>query len=171
MSEVLVIGYGNPGRLDDGLGPAFAEALAQLALPGVEVETDYQLMVEHAAAVARHRAAIFADAAMSGPAPFSLRRLVPRPGQNFSSHSAEPEALLALAEGLFGAEVEGYALEIRGYEFDDFGERLSPGARANLEAALRFAGPLIEGRRFREAADERSATVYCGGPRCEAGST
>lgn len=171
MSEVLVIGYGNPGRMDDGLGPAFAESLAQLELPGVEVEADYQLMVEHAAAVAGCRVVVFADAAVDGPAPFSFRRLAPRPDQSFSSHRAEPEALLALAEGLFGAEVEGYALGIRGYEFDDFGERLSPGARANLEAALRFAVPLIKGRRFREAADERGETVYCGGPRCEAGST
>ena len=164
MSEVLVIGYGNPGRLDDGLGPAFADALEQLGLPGVEVEIDYQLMVEHADAVARHRVVVFADAAMSGPAPFSLRRLASRPGQSFSTHRAEPEALLALAEGLFGAEVEGYALGIRGYEFDNFGERLSPGARANLEAALRVAAPLIKGRRFREAAERSGETVYCGGP-------
>jgi hydrogenase maturation protease len=143
VSEVLVIGYGNPGRLDDGLGPAFAQALEQLGLPGVEVEVDYQLMVEHAAEIARHRLVVFADAAASGPAPFSLRRLAPRPDQGFSTHRAEPGALLALAGGLFGARVEGYALGIRGYEFDSFGERLSPGARANLEAALRLAVPLI----------------------------
>ena len=38
--KTLLIGYGNPGRLDDGLGPALAEAVAKLAIPGVTVEAD-----------------------------------------------------------------------------------------------------------------------------------
>ena len=33
--KALVIGYGNPGRLDDGLGPALAEAVEKLDLPGL----------------------------------------------------------------------------------------------------------------------------------------
>ena len=27
MAKVLIIGYGNPGRLDDGLGPALADLM------------------------------------------------------------------------------------------------------------------------------------------------
>jgi DNA-binding response OmpR family regulator len=45
-NRVLVIGYGNPGRLDDGLGPALAETLQRLDLPGVTVDADYQLTAE-----------------------------------------------------------------------------------------------------------------------------
>ena len=49
MSEptrrILVIGYGNPGRRDDGLGPALAARLEALALPGVTVESDFQLAI------------------------------------------------------------------------------------------------------------------------------
>ena len=48
--KVLLIGYGNPGRLDDGLGPALAAAVEKLAIPGVTVDADYQLNVEDAAA-------------------------------------------------------------------------------------------------------------------------
>ena len=33
--RLLVIGYGNPGRLDDGLGPAFAAQVERLQLPDV----------------------------------------------------------------------------------------------------------------------------------------
>ena len=45
---MLLIGYGNPGRGDDGLGPALSEAVAARSLPGLEVDTDYQLVAEHA---------------------------------------------------------------------------------------------------------------------------
>ena len=51
-------------RLDDGLGPALADALEKLDLPGVSVDADYQLMIEDAAEVAEHDFAIFADAAV-----------------------------------------------------------------------------------------------------------
>lgn len=44
--RILLIGYGNPGRGDDGLGPALAAAIEAMELPGVTVEADYQLMVD-----------------------------------------------------------------------------------------------------------------------------
>jgi len=68
-ATVLVIGYGNPGRRDDGLGPALAERLQELRLPGVDVDADYQLTVEDAAAAAEHDVVVFADAAQAGPEP------------------------------------------------------------------------------------------------------
>ena len=34
---VLVIGFGNPGRMDDGLGPAMIERLEKLAITGVDL--------------------------------------------------------------------------------------------------------------------------------------
>jgi hydrogenase maturation protease len=147
--RVLAIGYGNPGRLDDGLGPAMADALEALSLPGVEVLADYQLTVEDAAAVAGHDAVVFVDAAVTGPEPFSFRRVTAeeRPTVGFTSHSLDPATLLGLARQLFSAHAEGYVLAIRGYEFDEFGERLSARARHNLDAALAFlVPPLREGR-------------------------
>ena len=72
-AKVLVIGYGNPGRLDDGLGPALAAAIESAAPAGVTVDADYQLTVEDAAAVAEHDVVVFADAAVDGPEPFYFR--------------------------------------------------------------------------------------------------
>ena len=68
--NVLVYGYGNPGRLDDGLGPALVR---ELAGRGVEatLETAYQLQVEDAALVADHGVVVFADADAACAAPFS----------------------------------------------------------------------------------------------------
>jgi hydrogenase maturation protease len=149
---VLLIGYGNPGRLDDGLGPALAEAVERMGLDGVTVEANYQLAVEDAAAIAEHDAVVFADAAVAGPEPFSWAPVAPRGEVGFSSHSIEPPALMALAERLFGATARAYALGIRGYEFNEFGERLSESASANLAAALSFLEPLLRTGRLPETA-------------------
>lgn len=159
-SKVLVIGYGNPGRRDDGLGPALAEALEGLNLPGVTIDSDYQLTVEDAAAVAEHEVVVFADADLAAPEPFWFRKIEPGPsvtsstalGASFSSHSVQPDSVLALAQELFGARTEGYVLGIRGYEFDEFGEALSQRAQANLAAALQFIRPVLRERTFRGAA-------------------
>lgn len=143
---ILLIGYGNPGRLDDGLGPALADAIEALALPGVEADSDYQLTVEDAERAARHAAVVFADAAVNGPAPFSFARIEPSaPGVEFSSHSLAPAGVLALARDLFGARPAGYALGIRGVEFNEFGERLSESAARNLAAATEFVANLLRG--------------------------
>ena len=147
-ASILLIGYGNPGRLDDGLGPALAVAIARLDLPGVTVDSDYQLTVEDAAAIADHEVVIFADADAAGPEPFSFRPIEPRRGDGFTTHSIEPAAVLALARDLFNASARGYILGIRGYEFNEFGEALSEKARANLRSALDFIEPRLRGRDF-----------------------
>ncbi len=136
---VLLIGYGNPGRLDDGLGPALASMIEARAIPSVTVDVDYQLIVEHAEQAARHKVVIFADAAVAGPEPFAFEPLAPAPVEiEFSSHSLTPAAVLAMACDLFGAQPVGYTLAIRGYAFDEFGERLTPTAQRNLDEAAHF---------------------------------
>lgn len=153
-TRVLLIGYGNPGRLDDGLGPALAAALEERGLAGVTVDADYQLTIEDAAAVAGHDVVVFADADAAGPEPFSFRRIEPEPALGFSSHSVEPKEVLALAQELFGAQTQGYLLGIRGYAFNGFGESLSEKAQTNLASALRFLEPLLHTRAFDEAENE-----------------
>jgi hydrogenase maturation protease len=142
--RILVIGYGNPGRLDDGLGPALAAALEPLDLPGVTVDADYQLTVETAAAVAEHDVVIFADASVAGDEPFFFRAVRADGAElSFSTHSVEPGAVLALCEQLFASRPRAYVLGIRGYEFNEFGERLSEAARTNLTAAVGFLARVL----------------------------
>ena len=157
--KVLLIGYGNPGRVDDGLGPALAEAVAATGPPGVTVDADYQLTVEDAAAVARHDIVIFADADVGGPEPFAFRRIEPKTTLTFSSHEIAPEAVLGLAHDLFGARTRGFALAIRGYEFNEFCESLSARARANLDQAVGFIGRVLREGDFREVRAEPEAAT------------
>ena len=140
---VLVYGYGNPGRLDDGLGPALAEAIGARGLPDVQADATYQLQVEDAARIADFDAVVFADADAGCAAPFELRELAPRAATAHTTHAVAPESVLALARELFGSRVAGYVLGIRGARFDAFGERLSPEGRANLEAAAAHLEALL----------------------------
>lgn len=145
-TEILLIGFGNPGRGDDGLGPALAEAVDACALPGVEVCVVYQLAVEHAADVARARRVLFVDASID-PAcrPFAIERVVPEPGLDFTTHALAPARVVALAEELFGARRDAWLLTIGGSRFDPFLEDLSAPAQANLAEALDYVLAALPG--------------------------
>lgn len=138
MKNILVIGYGNPGRLDDGLGPAFAARLEELGLDGVTIDANYQLTVEDADQVKDHDIVVFADASVDCREPFEFFEINPRSTMHFSSHFLSPEDVLGLAQDIFKADTKGYAIAIRGYEFDEFGERLSVRAQKNLKQAVEF---------------------------------
>ncbi len=149
MNDTLMLGWGNEGRRDDGLGPAFARRFAERSVPGLTVETDYQLQVEDAYDAASYPRVIFVDADRSGPEPFSCRRLFPATqALSFSSHSVSPGGLLALARELYAAEPEAWLVGIRGYDFDRFEESLSREARHNLEAAAGFVAAALEADHF-----------------------
>ncbi|MBN1771075.1 MAG: hydrogenase maturation protease [Deltaproteobacteria bacterium] len=152
--RVLFHGFGNPGRRDDGLGPACAAALERLQIPGLVVDADYQLTVDDSVALRDFDVVVFADAALRGPEPFEFRALEPKPGVPFGSHGIEPPALLALTRELFGRAPEAWVLAIRGYDFEGFEERLSGRAAANLAAALRFIAPVLRNRAFRTAGQD-----------------
>ncbi len=153
FDKVLVIGFGNPGRRDDGLGPALVAMLEAEDLPGVALDADYQLTVEDAAEVAAHDAVVFVDASCNGAEPMEFQQLQPRSADatSFSTHSVKPEGVLALAESLFGSAAPGFMLGIRGYEFNEFGEGLSDRAAANLAAARDFLLPVLRKRSFWDA--------------------
>ncbi len=144
--RILVIGYGNPGRRDDGLGAAFAERIQALELPGIAVDADYQLTVEDSAAIALCDVVLFADASVNGPEPFELTPVQTPPcvTTGFSTHGLSAGALLKLSSELFGFSPKAFQLAIRGYDFGGFGEQLSARAQGNLEAAVAHLIPLIQ---------------------------
>jgi hydrogenase maturation protease len=144
-ADILVIGFGNPARADDGLGPALAEALA--GTPGVRTMWDYQPAVEHAADIAEHAVVIFADAARGGREPFSFRRLLARRAPSFTTHLLPPECVLALASDTLAWQGKAYLMALRGHAFDTFEESLSPeGERCLRTGVDRIVEALTQGR-------------------------
>jgi hydrogenase maturation protease len=138
MKKVLVIGYGNPGRGDDGLGPALAEAIEQRQFKDVEVDIDFQLNVEDAYAFEGRDAVIFADATVKGDDGFTWHEIEPKDETSFTSHSVSPAGVMALAKRLFNISTRGFVLGIRGYEFDEFGAPITEKGGKNLRDAIAF---------------------------------
>jgi hydrogenase maturation protease len=133
--RILVLGYGNPGRQDDGLGPAVAAAIEKLAWRNVTAYDNYQLVIEDAIDVAEHDIVWFVDAARIGPAPYFVSDISAAPGIEFTSHLIRPEVILAIAKQYYCRSPQAFLLGVRGYEFE-FTEELTVGAAHNLHAAF-----------------------------------
>jgi hydrogenase maturation protease len=135
-ANLLIIGYGNTLRGDDGVGPRVAEAMAALGLPDVRTLVCPQLSPEHADPIAQARALIFVDAAVDAPREVQLRPLAPADTTQLMAHAADPRTMLALARDVFGRAPEAWLLTIP-IETLEFGETLSPVAQRGLEQAVR----------------------------------
>ena len=135
MRDLLVIGYGNTLRRDDGVGPRVAEAVAALGWPGVQTIACPLLTPELAEPVARARAVIFVDAAVDAPREVQLRSLAPAESSRILAHAADPRTVLALARDVFGHAPEAWWLTI---PIDDLGigDEFSPLARHGFQTAI-----------------------------------
>jgi hydrogenase maturation protease len=148
VRPMLLYGYGNPSRGDDGLGPALVAALEAYGLADLDLDANFQLSLEDAQAITGYRTVIFADAAAQGPGPFTFERITASEDAaiGWTSHSVKPQQVVTLASRLFHCEVDAYALAIRGHVFGDFCEELSKEAQANLSQALAFVRELATRR-------------------------
>jgi hydrogenase maturation protease len=121
---VLLIGYGNILRGDDALGPMAIERL-RTRLTDAEFVSCHQLGPELAERLAECDLAVFVDAA-DGREPGSVEVKRPSPeavaGASLTHH-VKPEALLALAQTLYGRAPQAMLVTGAGSAFD--GEGLS----------------------------------------------
>ena len=139
--RILVYGYGNPGRQDDGAGVLLAEKLEQWLkesnLEQVNTDFNYQLNLEDAAGIAEYDLVIFADASRDNVGTFRMEPLVASDRVEFTMHAVSPAFILHLAREVFDREPEAYLLHIRGYEWE-FMKDMTPEALKNLEGAAGF---------------------------------
>jgi hydrogenase maturation protease len=118
VPSILVIGYGNTLRGDDGVGPLVAEAVAAKRLSSVRVMSVAQLTPELAEPLAAASAAVFIDA-RCGPAtpPVTIVKLQPAETAPLPTHAADPRCLLAVARSLFGRAPAAWLVTIAGTDF------------------------------------------------------
>ncbi len=131
--RVLVIGYGNGLRGDDGLGPLAAEQVAAWELPGVSTLAVHQLTPELAAAIAEVETVWFIDAAVEGSG--RVVAVAPVAADSRLGHLWSPGVLLSLAKQLYDAEPIAYQLLLPAVDFS-YGMTLSAIARAGLAQGL-----------------------------------
>lgn len=132
---LLIIGYGNTLRSDDGVGPKVAEAAAGLNLPGARTLSCGLLTPELADPVAHADAVVFVDAAIDAPREVQLRQLQAAESSQLLAHAADPRTLLALARDVFGHAPPAWWLTIPAENLS-IGEELSPRAQRGFETAM-----------------------------------
>jgi hydrogenase maturation protease len=141
MTVVLVIGYGNELRGDDGIGPRVAEAVAELRLPGVEALAVHQLTPELADRLPGVQMVIFVDAAESGS--FEVQPLDPATGFGSIDHTSQPRSILSLAQAIHGASPETWFIRVPGACFD-FGTSLSTKAEQGVREAVAVIAQILQ---------------------------
>jgi hydrogenase maturation protease len=146
-SSLVVVGYGNPLRGDDAVGPQIALALTEQAQPGVRTFALHQLTPELAEAVAAAHDAIFVDAyrTEAATAAVVLRPITPHNQSQLAGHLSDPRAVLALAYAIYGRYPRAWLLGVPASRFD-YGAALSPVATAGVAGALDLIRYLIANR-------------------------
>ncbi|MCF6170370.1 MAG: hydrogenase maturation protease [Bacteroidales bacterium] len=140
--RILVYGYGNPGRQDDGLGVEMVKMIdAWIEKHGISCmtsENNYQLNVEDAETISKMEYVVFVDASKEDIREYRFRKVEPSDKKlEFTMHAVSPAYVLNLSKELFDKTPETYILAIKGYEWD-FSENLSDNAKLNLEQAYQF---------------------------------
>lgn len=146
MSHVLVIGYGNPSRRDDGVGHYVVEKVERLAGGSVNTLALHQLGPELAETIKDYDLVIFVDA-HSGEYAEGLRvtpvETASRPSA--FTHSMGPGSLLALAKSLYHKGPQAFIVSVRGHDFA-FGTELSEETRKWADVAVERILELIGAR-------------------------
>jgi hydrogenase maturation protease len=143
---LLVIGYGNPLRSDDGVGQVVVERLkADGPIEGLELLACHQLLPEHAEPISQAEQVVFVDAAVGGPpGAITVREITAVPGDSAGLiHDFTPQALLAYAGLLYGRSPEAYLITVNGHSFDH-GETLTDEMTAVLPKLLNLVVEFLD---------------------------
>jgi hydrogenase maturation protease len=135
---VLVVGYGNALRTDDGIGWHAAERLAaDERLDGAVVLRRHQLTPELALDISAVSLVIFIDASRDLP-PGSVdvgRMELADVAASSSSHHLRPSVLVALTQELYGREPAAFIVRC-GVASLELGDRLSPVVEAAMATVI-----------------------------------
>ena len=139
--RILVVGYGNTLRGDDGLGPFTVEGLRDVAaVCAVEAQTAVlpQLDVTLASEMSDATLVIFVDARDDADEePVKVERVFPTAAPlnlRHTSHSLGIPDHLRMAQDWFGSRPACYAVMPKGYDFS-LSENISPNAQQTARQA------------------------------------
>ena len=142
VRSVLVVGYGNTLRGDDGAGPYVARRLGERR-PDIRTIEAQQLTPELAVDLAEVDLAIFVDARADAPERGVEVEEVREADGGASSHHLSPGTLVAMARALFGRAPRAYLVSLPAYSFE-MSEELSLPTREAVDVAVGLICRLID---------------------------
>lgn len=117
-NKTIILGIGNNGRQDDGLGWKFLDFL-KTENTGFDLEYRYQLQIEDAELISYYDRVIFVDATKETTENgFYFEPCQPSEKYSFSTHALEPQTILYLSKQLYEHNPEAYILAIQGYYWE-----------------------------------------------------
>lgn len=149
MTKVLIVGFGNPLRADDGIGWTVATQLADALgwpAPELEIRSLHQLVPELVDDLAAVDAVVFIDASATeaaGVVRMRELRADPHPqGARPLTHHLTPEKLLAMAREYYGREPRAFLVTVAGRDFG-YSEELSPEVRVLVPKVVAWVAALL----------------------------
>jgi hydrogenase maturation protease len=158
LNNILLIGYGNPDRQDDGVAWHILHATAlQLGLPALDSYEDefptnsrldfafhLQLTPEMAEELAPYARICFVDAHMGDiPEPVRMIPVESEFQRSPFTHHLTAQSLISMCETLYGKKPEAVLLSVRGYHFQ-FERELSPETGALVAKAVNLIVEWLE---------------------------
>lgn len=159
MDRILIIGYGNADRQDDGVAWHILNGLAARLGRATDLEAgegfqslgaspdllfQLQLVPELAETIAKYDRVCFIDA-HTGNIVEDLHVESLEPGYQVSAftHHMTPQTCLALAHSLYGHRPPAWLVSVRGYEFE-FDRSLSPRTQQSADQAIELIAKWID---------------------------
>ncbi len=127
-NKILIIGYGNTLRGDDGVGYKIAEIIEQWNLDNITSFAVHQLTPDLAENIAKVDTVIFIDAVPVtdiNTAKLEIKTLYINPKSNNLAHHNNPEQLLSLTQAIYNKVPQAYWILVPAINFN-FSEELSP---------------------------------------------
>jgi len=115
--DILIIGIGNSGRSDDGLGWLMLDGI-KMKFSNVELLYRYQLQIEDAELLSHYATVIFVDATKEHTdTGFYFKSCDSNMGLGLTSHMLEPETVLWLENELYKTKPATFVMGIEGQKW------------------------------------------------------
>jgi hydrogenase maturation protease len=138
MKKILLIGYGNPTRMDDGVGWYIAKMIRENIGDKIDVMEADQLSVEMIEDIKDRQVVIFVDAHVSEKDDWiRISEVQPDTKLGLTAHIVSPSNLLSICQSIYNKYPKAYLYSVKGVNFD-FGEELSEQTRKSADEAIKL---------------------------------
>ncbi len=138
-SKILIIGYGNTLRGDDGVGYKIAETIKQWHYENITSLPVHQLTPDLAENLSQVDTVIFIDAVPLTDikkAKLEIKTISINNKSNNLAHHNNPEQLLSLTQAIYQKVPKAYWILVPGFNFN-FSEELSPITQKYVNSTLK----------------------------------